>query len=146
MSYSLVLIPLIVLILTQIIKLSTDKIKGNLNLKNIFVTRGGMPSSHAAFAVSLATVIALKYGFASIGFAIAFAFALIIINDALIFRNVLGKQSQILKYLIKKLPEEEKQNLPEFEARQGHTPLEVVIGIIWGIGITWILYYLFGLT
>jgi uncharacterized protein len=42
-----------------------------------------MPSAHSAVVVSMTTAIALKYGMTSDLFAIAFAFTMIIIYDAI---------------------------------------------------------------
>lgn len=143
MSYPLILIPIIVVILTQIIKLSIDKIKGNLNLKNIFLSYGGMPSAHTAFAVSLTTITGLEEGFKSAAFAICLIFTLIIMRDAMTFRNILGKQGKLLNKLIEKLPTEQKKEMPRFLERVGHSVPEVIVGAIWGILATVILSRIF---
>ena len=50
MDYLYLIIPLIVVIGSQAIKLATDGIRGNFDLRNFFITYGGMPSSHTALA------------------------------------------------------------------------------------------------
>ena len=47
-----------------------------------FIGTGGMPSSHASGASTLATAIGLQRGFDSIEFALAASFALVVMFDA----------------------------------------------------------------
>lgn len=142
MQYQYIIIPLIVAVLTQIIKLSIDKIKGNLNLKNIFLSYGGMPSAHTALAVSITTLAGITEGVDSLSFSIAFIFTMIIMRDAVTFRNILGNQGRLLNQLIHKMPDKEQKKLPHFMERVGHSISEVVAGAIWGTGSTYILYLL----
>ena len=65
MDYSYIIIPIIVGITSQALKLLTDGVKGNFDLKNLFINYGGMPSSHTAFSVSIATPVGLRLGFGS---------------------------------------------------------------------------------
>lgn len=136
MSYQLFLIPFIVAIVTQIIKLSIDKVKGNLNIKNIFISYGGMPSAHTAFAVSLCTILAIKEGLDSPVFAVAFVFTLIIMRDAVTFRHILGKQGKFLNLFISKLPVKDQQGMPHFYEQIGHSVSEVLVGVVIGILLT----------
>ncbi len=139
MDYSYIIIPIIVLISSQVLKLLTDGIKGNFDLKNIFISYGGMPSSHTAFSVSITTLIGLRLGYSSALFAACLVFTLLIIRDAVTFRNILGKQAKVYNRLIAKLPALEKKDLPLFREKMGHSILEVTGGIIWGIGLTYFL-------
>lgn len=143
MTYELIVIPLIVLVLTQIIKLSIDKIKGNLNLKNIFMSYGGMPSAHTALAVSVVTIVGIYEGLDSPLFAVAAVFTLIIMRDAVTFRHILGQQGKLFNYLVHKLPLPDQKKMPHFMERVGHSVNEVAVGAIWGAVATWILDYLF---
>ena len=139
MDYSYIIIPIIVVIASQAIKLLTDKIKGNFDLKNLFQSYGGMPSSHTAFAVSMTTLIGLQLGFDAPIFALALVLTLIIINDALVFRNFLGRQATRLNQLIKKSPTGAIRDLPPLREQMGHSGLEVLAGAVWGIVITYFL-------
>jgi len=100
-----------------------------------FVGSGGMPSSHSAFAVSLATVVGKRSGWDSTIFAVALAFALVVMYDAAGIRRAAGKQARVLNDLISmhmtKIQLEEK-----LKELLGHTPLEVVVGALLGIFIT----------
>lgn len=139
MDYSYIIIPIIVLITSQALKLATDGIKGNFDLKNIFMTYGGMPSTHTALAVSLTTLVGLRIGFDAPIFAIALVFTLIIMRDAITFRSFLGKQARIFNRIVDHLPESEKNNIPRLRERMGHSVLEVTAGAVWGIAITYFL-------
>ena len=82
MDYSYIIIPIIVLITSQALKLATDGIKGNFDLRNLFISYGGMPSSHTAFSISITTLIGLRIGFDTSIFAMALVFTLLIMRDA----------------------------------------------------------------
>lgn len=146
MSYTNLLIPLIVAILAQVVKLSIDQIRGNLNVKNLWLSYGGMPSAHSAFAVSVATSAGLAEGWASPLFAVATVFALIIMRDALTFRNFMGQQAIVLNRLINTLPPEQREDLPRVREKMGHTPAQVIVGAAFGVLTTLLLNILFGLS
>ncbi len=139
MDLSYVIIPFIVLITSQVLKLLTDGIKGNFDFKNLLTSYGGMPSSHTAFSVSITTLMAIRQGLDSPFFAVALVFTLLVMRDATSFRNLLGRQAHIFNKYIDSLPAKDKKSLKKFQERMGHTYLEVVGGLIWGIGLT---YYL----
>ncbi len=139
MDYSYIIIPIIVLITSQAIKLATDGVKGNFDLKNIFITYGGMPSTHTAFAVSITTLVGLRLGFDAPLFGAALVFTLIIIKDAMTFRNFLGKQAVVLNKLRSQLPGLEKEKLPVLREVMGHSFLEVLAGTVWGAAIAYFL-------
>jgi len=139
MDYPYLIIPITVLITSNILKLVIAGIKGNLTLKNIFITYGGMPSSHTSFAVSITTLIGLRLGFDTPIFAACLVFTLLIIRDAVNFRNILGKIGQVFNRLVEQLPAAERQAAPVLPERTGHNLIEVSVGAIWGIGITYFL-------
>ena len=103
------------------------------------VGSGGMPSSHSSFTVSLATVVGINMGVASVEFALAIAFALIVMYDAAGVRRATGKQAKILNRLIyhKKGEFHLEDELKELI---GHTPFEVLGGAALGFTIAFLLY------
>lgn len=127
------LIPLLVGLITQILKLGLDGVKGNLTWRHIFNDYGGMPSSHTAFVVSLLTIVAFFDGVRSTSFLIALILTLIVVRDAVGLRRWIGSSHELLNHLIKKVPLLKKryQFMPI-----GHTPLEVLAGAIVGFGLT----------
>ena len=56
-------------------------LKGKFTWKDLN-SYGGMPSSHAALVITLAALIGYYEGWTSAAFAIAFAFAVVVIRDA----------------------------------------------------------------
>lgn len=132
MDYSYIIIPLLVVIGSQAIKLATDGIKGNFDIKEFFITYGGMPSSHTAFVVSVTMLVGLRQGFGSPLFAVAAVFALIVMRDAVSFRNILGNQAKAINKILGGAQ-------PKLRERMGHSPLEVFAGAVWAIAITYFL-------
>ena len=93
-----------------------------------------MPSSHAASVAALSTMVGLEGGFRSLLFGVTLYFSLVVMYDAAGLRRAAGRQAAILNRLIDehfRFPERETQKLFEL---LGHTPLEVFIGAILGIG------------
>lgn len=102
---------------------------------------GGMPSSHSATVGALATATLLQYGASSFEFAMSTVFAIIVMYDAMNVRMETGKQGAILNILIKneeikaKLDETSKDKWTETILKEyvGHTPLQVLVGLLLGI-------------
>jgi acid phosphatase family membrane protein YuiD len=98
---------------------------------------GGMPSAHTALVVSTATAIFLERGL-SIYFVIAVVLALIVMNDAMKVRLVTQEQSKVINKMTKG-----KKGFPVLDEHIGHTPMEVLVGLVFGIIIPLIVYSLF---
>ena len=99
---------------------------------------GGMPSSHAATVCALATAAAKRFGAGSFEFAVSFVLASIVLYDARGVRLETGKQAVTITAIIDHLLNEGKiLKLPEYKLKEliGHTPFQVLIGSIMGIGI-----------
>ena len=104
---------------------------------------GGMPSGHSATVSSLATAAALVYGLGSFEFAIALVFAIVVCKDVMGVRLETGKQAAIINDIVEAfnvLTSEEK--LPDAKLKEfvGHTPLQVIAGILLGIVNAVLLY------
>lgn len=94
---------------------------------------GGMPSSHAAFVVSLAMAIGFSQGFESAVFALAAVFALVVMYDAAGVRRAAGKQARLLNRIVTELVEERKKlDYEVLKELLGHTPVEVFAGAVLG--------------
>ena len=96
---------------------------------------GGMPSGHSATVSSLAAISALTYGFGSFEFAISGILAIIVCHDAMGVRLEAGKHAKLLNILVDSFEKFSKNELPEVVLKEfgGHTPLQVISGIILGI-------------
>ncbi|MBL8967542.1 MAG: divergent PAP2 family protein [Spirochaetaceae bacterium] len=96
---------------------------------------GGMPSSHSALAVSIATAIAYVEGANTSIFVLALFFALVVIRDAMGVRRSAGIQARTLNQLGKSLSG--RIGIPYHPVKevQGHSPPQVVVGSLLGFFI-----------
>ena len=99
------------------------------------VVTGGMPSSHSAFVVSLATIIYLVESI-STAFVISLVLALVVLRDAFGVRRTVGMEGKQIEKLLKLHKLKSK-----FHYSMGHTPLEVVVGASIGFGIALLVFY-----
>jgi acid phosphatase family membrane protein YuiD len=103
-----------------------------------FVGTGGMPSSHAAGASCLATAVGLEYGFSSVYFALAAAFALVVMFDAQGVRRASGKQARILNKITEDIYWQGRIDEARLRELIGHTPIEVIVGFLLGVLIAFL--------
>ena len=89
---------------------------------------GGMPSSHSAFVSALFGSVYITEGI-STGFAIALAFGLVTLRDAVGVRMAAGNQAKVLNAIIEK----QRLNFQPLNVSLGHKPKEVVAGIATGL-------------
>lgn len=96
---------------------------------------GGMPSGHSATVTSLATMSALVCGPDSFEFAISAIVALVVCHDAMGVRRETGKQAVLINEMIRSFEVITSEKLPEIKLKElvGHTPLQVLAGILVGI-------------
>jgi len=99
---------------------------------------GGMPSSHAAGASALATSIGLAVGWDSIYFALACAFAIVVMFDAQGVRRATGRQAHILNKILEDIYWQGKIKEDRLRELIGHTPVEVFIGMLLGVFIAFL--------
>ncbi len=134
-SNQVILVPGFAWLVTQVAKVIYDLEKYKKIDIRRFVGSGGMPSSHAAFVTSLATVVGLKSGWGSPEFGIAFALAIIVMYDATGVRRAAGKQAQVLNRLIEESQTSGKLTNLDIKLKEliGHTPVEVLVGGMIGI-------------
>ncbi|PIY97119.1 MAG: acid phosphatase [Candidatus Kerfeldbacteria bacterium CG_4_10_14_0_8_um_filter_42_10] len=137
----IIIIPLIVGVIAQLLKLIPQALKGKFNLRDLMMY-GGMPSGHAAFVVSVATMAALEEGMDSTVFAVAVLFSVVIIRDSIGFRQIMGLQSRAINKISNKVFSEE-EKLPFIRERLGHTWSEVIVGALVGTALTLLINYLF---
>ncbi len=102
---------------------------------------GGMPSAHSALASALTVAVGIKSGFSSAPFAISVAFACIVMYDAGGVRRATGKQSLLLNRIIEDLYKSGRISSEKLHEFTGHTPLEIIAGLFFGIAIALLLYF-----
>ena len=103
---------------------------------------GGMPSGHSATVSSLTIMTALRCGTGSYAFAISAILAIIVCHDAMGVRRETGKQAVVINELINSLSDPKR--LPKIELKElvGHTPLQVLAGVLLGIATAYFMHYL----
>lgn len=130
-QYKFLIVPFVLWFGIQTFKVLYEYVKeGKWNLKR-FMGAGGMPSSHSAVVVSLATLIAKYIGFDSPVFALSALFAFITMYDAAGVRRAVGEQAHILNKVVK----EYKEMTPSeyLQEKTGHTPVQVAAGALIGL-------------
>jgi uncharacterized protein len=97
-----------------------------------FVTAGGMPSSHSAVVVALATRVGIDTGLSSIAFALAAIFAAVVMYDAAGVRRAVSLQARVLNRMLTEMIEAQHFNEERLRELIGHTPFEVFVGALLG--------------
>jgi acid phosphatase family membrane protein YuiD len=136
---------LVAWLLAQILKLPLDYLRTRRWNWALMVSVGGMPSSHSSLMTSVTTAIGIYVGFDSALFALAVAISMIVIYDATGIRRQAGIHAQRINMLFEELLSGRLQ-VDEKELREvlGHTPLEVVGGVLLGLVVPtmmWMLGY-----
>jgi len=120
-------------ILAQVLKvLIASAVTRTIAVSRVFGS-GGMPSSHAAFVMSLSLSIGFETGFDSAVFALSAVFAMVVMYDAAGVRRAAGKQAKLLNSIVMHWIGEGKP--PDYEQLKellGHTPVEVFAGAVLG--------------
>ena len=101
---------------------------------------GGMPSGHSATVTGLAAATLLHFGAESFAFAVSAVLAIIVMHDAMGVRWQAGQHARTLNLLLRRTGE----SIPPealLEELLGHTPLQVAVGALRGVGVA-VLYYL----
>ncbi len=107
----------------------------------IFVSTGGMPSSHSAMVTALATSIGLQAGFGTPLFALAFAFAAVVMFDAQSVRRAAGQQARLLNQIVEEMFKEHHLSEHKLAELLGHTRFEVFFGLLLGVLIALLMHH-----
>lgn len=109
----------------------------------VFTTTGGMPSSHSAGVVALATSIGIMTGFMSYLFAIAMGNAFVVMYDAAGIRRASGKMAVCLNKIMEDFYKHDINAAgTKLKELLGHTPVEVFCGAILGVVFAFYFHYL----
>jgi len=107
----------------------------------LLFSAGGMPSSHSALATSTALASGLFAGFDSPVFGLAVSVAMVVIYDAAGIRRQAGIHARKINLLVNELFSGQPINEDQLKEVLGHTPLEVIGGIILGVGISLLTWF-----
>ena len=134
------MIPLMVLLITQVFKTIYFSIKNRKIDLFTLITTGGLPSSHSALVSSLSTVVAKVNGIISTEFAIIVILAMIVMYDASGIRKAAGEHAKILNEMLEEKEYYSSKEYKKLKELLGHTKLEVFIGFLTGIILTIIIF------
>lgn len=129
--------------IAQVLKTITSMWKDKAFNAKRLVGAGGMPSSHTALVVSLASAAGYHDGFDSPLFAVAVVLASIVMYDAAGVRQAAGKQAKVINELVRELTVEHIVKDTRLKELLGHTPLEVLAGAVLGITIAYSFHHLY---
>ena len=143
-GYEVLFVSLTVPLIAQTIKFSLHLIFNKKIDLRLFTTTGGMPSSHSAGVMGLATSVGIIEGFGSVFFAIAIGFALITMYDAAGVRRAAGKTAACLNRMMDDFYKHDVQAIGgKLKELLGHTPFEVIMGALFGIVFSYCYHYYF---
>ena len=139
-------VPFIVALLAQGVKIIIDSVSGKkVTFRSILVS-GGMPSAHTTLTSSLLTMVVLIEGTFDVLTMIVGVYAILVRYDAANVRYESGKHAQYINSLRQEMHYVMTQDhipytkylpgLGILKERLGHTPVEISMGILFGIGVT----------
>ena len=130
LRYKYIIVPFVTWFGIQLFKVLYKRVhEGVWDIERI-LGAGGMPSSHSAIAVSLATMIGKNVWWDTPIFALSVIFSLIVMYDAAGVRRAVGKQARILNDI---LNNQKLSNAEKLQEMTGHTPIQVAAGALIGI-------------
>lgn len=97
----------------------------------MFFKTGGMPSSHTASVTAMTTSVYLLEGVSNL-FIISLIVSVVIISDAVGIRRAAGKQAQVLNTIVEEITYFRKFRTKRLYELLGHTPRQVLAGLILG--------------
>jgi acid phosphatase family membrane protein YuiD len=124
---------LVAWLLAQIIKMPLNYFYTRKWNWALLLTTGGMPSSHSSLMTGTVFAIGLYYGFDNPVFALGVAITMIVTYDAGGVRRQAGIHAQRINVLFGELLSGHPVSERDLREVLGHTPLEVMGGILLGL-------------
>ena len=125
---------LIAWLLAQALKIPTEYLRSRRWMWAMFFAPGGMPSSHSALMVSGTVAV----GFDNPLFGIAVAITMIVVHDAAGVRRQAGMHAERINLLFDELLKGHMWDENALKEVIGHTPLEVIGGILLGLFVAFV--------
>ena len=127
--------PLLAWAIGQMLKVVTASVQRHqLTLRPLGMS-GGMPSSHTAMTVCLTTDLARRLGSTSPVFGAAAILTIVVVYDATGVRRAVGQQAAVLNQVLVDLRHHLGLRHDRLRELVGHTPVEVLAGIILGVAV-----------
>jgi uncharacterized protein len=128
-------------ILAQFLKVPIYYLKTRQLKWAMWFSVGGMPSSHSALVTSAALSVGINEGFDTALFAISLTLAMVVVYDSMGIRRQAGFHAQQINLLVEELLSGHPVSEKRLKEVLGHTPREVVGGVLLGILIP--LFFMF---
>lgn len=139
-DYAYFVIPLFSWIMAQVVKIVIQgAAKKDRDWRYIYRS-GGMPSAHTTVIVSLCTVLGYRLGTRSPEFGIACILAAIVMYDAINVRHAVGEHAKVLRAIVPEVFKKGKPPQMIIHQSNGHTPQEVLVGIIIGVVVSMLVF------
>ena len=122
------------LVSAQLLKPLISVLTGEPFRPYLFITTGGMPSSHTSAIIALTVSVALTEGLDSSMFAICIILSLVIMNDATNVRLETGKQAKLLNEWSEIFSLKDSKISPlNLKTAIGHSLNQVLGGLVLGL-------------
>ncbi len=99
----------------------------------LFFSNGGMPSSHTASVVTLATLVGHDAGVHAPVFSLVLVFAVYVVFEATGLRQEVGHQARLVNDLVETMRRTHQLDAQDLRVFVGHTWAEVAGGVICGV-------------
>ncbi len=129
--------------IAQIIKVPLEYVLHRNLDWSLLLSSGGMPSSHSALVIGASVSIGLEEGFKTPLFALSSVLAMIVIYDAIGIRRQAGDHARVLNLMIDELFTGHPLAEKELKEVLGHTPREVIGGMVLGILVPFLVFRVF---
>jgi hypothetical protein len=103
----------------------------------MWLNTGGMPSSHSSLVTATMLTTGLYAGFNTPMFAVALALAMVVLYDAGGVRRQAGMHAERINLIINELFSGQPISEENLKEVLGHTPIEVIGGVILGVAVSW---------
>jgi uncharacterized protein len=122
--------------LAQILKLPIEYLYHRRWNWSLLISTGGMPSSHTALVISNALAVGLFDGFHTSLFALSVVVAMVVIYDATGIRRQAGYHARRINFIFDELFNGQPISDQQLKEVLGHTPREVIGGVVLAVIIT----------
>ncbi len=110
----------------------------------LWFSSGGMPSSHSALVCSAMLAVGLFHGFDTPVFALAVAITMVVVYDAAGVRREAGRHAERINILIEELFSGQPISEKQLKEVIGHTPVEVIAGVLLGFATALVSFLIYG--
>jgi uncharacterized protein len=122
-------------LLAQFLKVPIHYLKTHQMKWAMWFSVGGMPSSHSALVTSTALSVGINEGFNTAIFVISLTLAMVVVYDSMGIRRQAGFHAQQINLLVEELLSGHPVSDKRLKEVLGHTPREVVGGVLLGLVI-----------